>query len=477
MLHVLSISASVTRLRWRPPANEKFVLEDEDRHDSMMAVATAPIKGASAGGSGVLALWSYNRPYMPLSIVEGHKEGAVTDFDWLDTPQHQHRPDRGRSSRTPLGATEGSTSRLPGSALHEVDAILYDNSERGDEFDKPVGIWQHVLSVGRDGRCLIQSFARGRIEFSIWSLFFVTFVSNPFHRCIIIGDRPISRVPPSCFAMANLSPFQKGFGSLQFFSVCQPVPSGVANDFLLTGLRRDIVTANAPGIFCEMPLEGSLEHPRKSLSFPVKWRAGYRLPQSAPDIVFNVVDQGDLDEESNPVEDDGRHAVVIAPEVVHLSRFASRYKVYPDEECPSRAVLCMHNAEVAESLCQSSLAHMWTMVATMIECMGLDWLPDVSATQPQNLMQFVILPTIKALLEERANAGDVQTCVALCEILEIVRPDQTVRIPELEIDLVREWYLSYIDLLRDMCLFSHATYLIRSCKDPYVGALNQQSTT
>lgn len=28
-----------------------------------------------------------------------------------------------------------------------------------------------------------------------------------------------------------------------------------------------------------------------------------------------------------------------------------------------------------------------------------------------------------------------------------------------------------------MCLFSHATYLIRSCNDPFICALNQQSTT
>jgi WD repeat-containing protein 24 len=167
MLHVLSISASVTRLRWRPPANEKFALEDDDRHDSMMAVATAPIKGASAGGSGVLALWSYYRPFMPLSVVEGHKEGAVTDFDWLDTPQRltprlDAHDRRGRRARTSLESKEGSTSRLQGSASHEVDSILYDNSERGDDdVDKPVNIWQHVLSVGRDGRCLIQSFARG----------------------------------------------------------------------------------------------------------------------------------------------------------------------------------------------------------------------------------------------------------------------------------------------------------------------------
>jgi WD repeat-containing protein 24 len=177
MLHVLAISASVTRLRWRPPANEKLLLEDEDRHDAMLAVATAPIKGASAGGAGVLALWSYYRPFMPLSVVEGHKDGAVTDFDWLDTPQvHSFLPPR-KSERPPKRwdvprrsnlkgralslSEEGSTSRLPGSSSHEVDSILYDNSEREDDFDKPIGIWQHVLSVGRDGQCLVQSFTRG----------------------------------------------------------------------------------------------------------------------------------------------------------------------------------------------------------------------------------------------------------------------------------------------------------------------------
>jgi hypothetical protein len=35
---------------------------------------------------GLLALWSYH-PFMPLSVVEGHKDGTVTDFGWLDTPQ------------------------------------------------------------------------------------------------------------------------------------------------------------------------------------------------------------------------------------------------------------------------------------------------------------------------------------------------------------------------------------------------------
>ena len=38
-------------------------------------------------------------------------------------------------------------------------------------------------------------------------------------------------------------------------------------------------------------------------------------------------------------------------------------------------------------------------------------------------------------------------------------------------------YLSYIDLLHQMCLFSAAAFLIKNCKDQAIGALSQQSTT
>lgn len=176
MLHVLAISASVTRLRWRPPAFEGFVAgeqQTEDRHASMMAVATAPIKGASAGGAGVLALWSFHRPFMPLSVVQGHKDGGVTDFDWLETPVNkdttpspkQQLPDQ--SKRNWRGQAQDSSDhgsyRSTFSQLrnHEIDSSLHDNAESDDNDKKPVGIWQHVLSVGRDGRCIIQSFVRG----------------------------------------------------------------------------------------------------------------------------------------------------------------------------------------------------------------------------------------------------------------------------------------------------------------------------
>ena len=257
--------------------------------------------------------------------------------------------------------------------------------------------------------------------------------------------------------------------------MCQPVPDP-KNDFFLTGLRCDNVTSEAPGIFREVPpppvRNDSVEREEPVTQQPI---VQDRYPPSSPELFFNVIDQGDLDRDARPVDRSEVKTITVAPEVVHLSRFASRYLLYPNEKCPSRAAVCLHNANVAEQLSCDSLAHMWTMMASMLEsCM--DELPD-EAAEPRNVMQFVILPTVKNLMLERSEDGDVQTAVYLCEVLQVITKDQTVRVPGLDISLIREWYLSYIDLLRDMCLFSHASFLIRSCNDQFIGSLNQQSTT
>lgn len=481
--HVLNISASVTRVIWRPPAG---IFSSMNINDSMLAVATAPIKGASAGGNGLLSLWSYQRPNMALSVVEGHKEGAVTDFVWLDIPvddsnfpktKDQATQDTSEASlrvRTPVFTGEGtfrfqdpngtpvmgSTTRKSTWATGFASAARRA-SDHGDlngkekESDHSVdfsnsleGTWQHVLTVGRDGRCVIQSLAR--------------------------GDRPISRVPPSCFAMANLSPFQRGYGSLQIFSVHQSVPRGKQDDYALTGLRQDSATSRAPGVFREPMISSSRDgQPQDGQTIVV----GQKLPSEPPQLVFNVIDQGDLDDESKPME--AQASMAVAPEVVHLSRFADSYKLYPDEEFPTRVSLCLHNASIAQELNCNSLARMWRMVAALMKGSGMDHLPPTGA-KASNALQFALVPCVEKVLEDRANAGDVQTCVALCEILQVlqVQSDEvTTCIPGLKVNLVREWYLSYIDLLQQMCLFSHASFVIGKCKDPIVGALNKQSTT
>lgn len=274
--------------------------------------------------------------------------------------------------------------------------------------------------------------------------------------------------------MANLSPFQKGYGSLQLFSVFQPVPSDARSDYFLTGLRRDRVTIAAPGIFREKPIDDSADDNEHSAVKGLL--AQKRFPASSPELVFNVVDQGDLDRESKPIESEVS-AITVAPEVVHLSRFATLYALYPSDKLPTRVDLCLHNSEVADDLRRGNLGHMWRMLASMLESSGVDGLPQYDPSSPASVMHFAIFPTVRSLLIEMAEDGDVQACVAVCEVLQVVKSDQTVLIPDLDINLVREWYLSYIDLLRDMCLFSHASFLIRSCNDPFIAALNQQSTT
>jgi hypothetical protein len=144
----------------------------------MLAVASARL--TSAGGSGVLGLWSCHRPFMPLSVVEGHKEGAIGDFVWLETPQEEQQTrsqaatnDAPESNAKPRMSRRASLSGNPndetvvirGSARGETESILFDNkdSEKDDKKRASPRIWQHALSVGRDGRCLLQAFTRGEL--------------------------------------------------------------------------------------------------------------------------------------------------------------------------------------------------------------------------------------------------------------------------------------------------------------------------
>jgi hypothetical protein len=75
--------------------------------------------------------------------------------------------------------------------------------------------------------------------------------------------------------MADLSPFQSGYGSLQIFSVYQNVPKGIENYVQLTGLRQDTETAEAPGVFKEEVVEHSEDGRSEIDEF---WAPGRRLP-------------------------------------------------------------------------------------------------------------------------------------------------------------------------------------------------------
>ena len=132
-------------------------------------------------------------------------------------------------------------------------------------------------------------------------------------------------------------------------------------------------------------------------------------------------------------------SLCVAPEVVHLSRFARLYKMYPDAQCPTRVDLCLYNSKVAEDLKCGPLARMWKTVSSLLRGSGLEELPSSIPNGPENAFQFVIFPTIKSLLLERAESGDVQTNVTLCEVLQVVDSGEKTRIPGIPIRLCREW--------------------------------------
>lgn len=184
--HVITIASSVTKVRWRPPALDSTNDGEGnvDRHDSMLAVATARL--TSAGGSGVISLWSTHRPFMPLSVVEGHEEGAVADFVWMRTPSpdsesqgDRSQPQRSESKKQQYKVDPRKTRKQGGTQQNnetilirsggrgDVESILFDNNnnnnntKESENKDSEVAIWQHVLSVGRDGKCILQSFVRG----------------------------------------------------------------------------------------------------------------------------------------------------------------------------------------------------------------------------------------------------------------------------------------------------------------------------
>lgn len=126
---------------------------------------------------------------------------------------------------------------------------------------------------------------------------------------------------------------------------------------------------------------------------------------------------------------------------------------------------------------------MWTTLAIILEG-SHSGIPMSSASKPpQSALPFLLLNTLQNLLLQRADAGDVQTCVILCEVMDVILPPMEAggvaksSLPSVGIEIIREWYFSYIDLLQQMCLFTQAASLIRNCNDPVIGALNQQSTT
>ena len=257
-------------------------------------------------------------------------------------------------------------------------------------------------------------------------------------------------------------------------SVNQSVPSGLENDFYLTRLW-DISSYASNGKWRPQP--GGQKEPGTYICLmfciiTVYNHLTFYTTESSPILTSSIIDGYLI---SSLGISDSLNAIIVAPELQYLSYFARSYKLKKSSLFPSISSLCRHNAEVAGKLeGYGPLARMWMVLSAVVSKNRIG--------SSRNPLSTVLWSTVVSLLNERAEAGDVQTCVALCEVFDIVEPSQsgsgdiTVRAQSLDIETIREWYLSYIDILHTMSLFSLATDLIRSASDPVITALNQQST-
>jgi len=234
-----------------------------------------------------------------------------------------------------------------------------------------------------------------------------------------LGSHPLKEIPTSNFAMANFSTFQRGSGSLQIVSVNQ---------------QRG----------------------------------------SSKELAFSVIDSGCSEDLENSISSS---LISVCPEITHLSRFAEMYVTSINEEHKTKSDLCLHNGSVANKLGNVPICHMWRTLAFMLKstetCHG-----DIISP-----MTYALLPTVRKLLLQRADAGDIQTCVVVSEIIDVIVPPPAsggsarCRISGIDLSIVQEWYLTYIDMLRSLGMFMKTTELVRNCKDPVIASLSRQSTT
>lgn len=86
------------------------------------------------------------------------------------------------------------------------------------------------------------------------------------------------------------------------------------------------------------------------------------------------------------------------------------------------------------------------------------------------------IETAGDLLSDMLDSGDCQHFVALCEVIRAIDKGQTLKrvteghVPDMRI---REGYVSYLDMLTRLRLFSHANALIRSSTDKYISQLSR----
>jgi WD40 repeat protein len=232
-IHLLYTPTTVGRVAWRPMG-----YRSTNGHVRELLATT------STAERGDIAIWDIRAPNIPTVILRGHTD-ACMGFAWLDTPVPEdvdpaeiasssspirddaanppsspsrsptRERERGMSSSSSTASSmwligrRGSsvaslTSRTVAgsrSPRRDVDYIDDDiNTYPIDELGRPapgfLGVYQHILSVGKDGKCIVQDLRNGYFPRQHLSRT-VASISSRGHMAFQRSD--ISRVSRICF--------------------------------------------------------------------------------------------------------------------------------------------------------------------------------------------------------------------------------------------------------------------------------------
>ena len=219
--HVINTVSAVSRIKWRPGHPEQLT-------------TTSSVQGDNA-----IHLWNVRHPYLPLATMEGHDDvcGSIT---WIDTPC---LPQGAGSTGAGAGAGAGEALSSSGEggdsagAYRSMSARLFgawgggwgdsfggaarDEEKDGlEQYTEYLGVWQHLVSCGRDGKVIFHSLAR--------------------------ATRPRETLTPTVLALSARGEI------------------AVANERIdrslaFVGLVDDGSTRDAPGIFAALPHAGDEE--------------------------------------------------------------------------------------------------------------------------------------------------------------------------------------------------------------------------
>jgi hypothetical protein len=295
--------------------------------------------------------------------------------------------------------------------------------------------WQHVVSIGRDGCVFLENLA--------------------------YGSRPTTQVPSSVLALSN---------SNTLAAVHQLPPNRQEDDWGLTLLRRDATSESALGVFATSRWgaadgEEASTSNLKQANEKQQSRDGH---EDGGEELNSLGRWGRQDEYCRRVQETNIQLTamdtLIEPHQKYLKHFALTWATKESHPHMTSSELCQHNSTLCSAVGCEEQCRMWLILASLLE----------TKNEPGSLFLFIGPTAIESLLQARIDCGDVQSAVYVCLLLGVFQMAE----PPFPIQQVREWFLSYIEMLRSRAMFVEATEIVKLSGDSGgdVGSMSRMGT-